>query len=131
MVISQLGGVRAVIAAALSLAAVAAPALFSTSATAQTTPPSGRMFGFVQVDDHGAYDGTTVIAHVNDTVCGQAGYDANRGLYILDLSSSNDDCGTAGNTVWFSVGSCTAYETGTVPEFSGAQRLDLVAPGSC
>jgi hypothetical protein len=131
MVGSQLGGARTLIAAGLSLAAAAAPALFSTPASAQSTPPSGRLFGFVQIDDHGAYDGTQVVAHVNDTVCGQALYDANRGLYILDLSSSNDDCATAGNTVWFSVGNCTAYETGTVPEFSGAQRIDLIAPGSC
>lgn len=131
MACSRLGGVRMVIAAGLSLAAVTAPALFSTPARAQSTPPSGRLFGFVQVDDHGAYDGTLIVAHVNDTVCGQAIYDANRGLYILDLSSSNDDCATAGNTVWFSVGSCTAYQTGTVPEFSGAQRIDLIAAGSC
>jgi len=41
------------------------------------------------------------------------------------------DCAQAGNTVWFTVGACTAYTTGTVPEFSGAEEVDLVAPGSC
>ncbi|HZQ38681.1 MAG TPA: hypothetical protein VFD32_22340, partial [Dehalococcoidia bacterium] len=87
--------------------------------------------GFVQVDDHGAYDGTTVVAHVNGSNCGQASYDANKGLYMIDLDSSQPDCAGAGNTVWFSVGPCTAYTTGTVPEFSGAEEVDLVAPGTC
>ncbi|MHB8576823.1 MAG: hypothetical protein ACYDCQ_15990, partial [Dehalococcoidia bacterium] len=100
-------------------------------ARAQIKPPAGRLFGFIQVDDHGANDGTMVVAHVNDSVCGQANYDATRGLFILDLDSSIDDCSQAGNTVWFSVDACTAYTTGTIPEFSGAERVDLVAPGSC
>lgn len=121
-------------AGGLSLAVLAVPALFASPAapaSAQAMPPAGRMFGFVQIDDHGAYDGTQIVAHVNDSTCGQANYDANRGLYIIDLDSSNADCATADATVWFSVGPCTAYTTGTVPEFSGAQRVDLVAPGSC
>jgi len=115
--------------AGLALAASAAP--FVAPAAAQSLPPAGRMFGFVQVDDHGAYDGTAVVAHVAGSTCGQSNYDANRGLYIIDLDSSNSDCNQPGATVWFSVGSCTAYSTGTVPEFSGAQRVDLTAPGSC
>jgi hypothetical protein len=115
----------------LALAALGAAGLATAPAAAQSKPPAGRLYGFVQVDDHGAYDGTTVVAYVNSSACGQARYDANRGLYIIDLDSSNDDCATADATVWFTVGSCTSYNTGTVPEFSGAERIDLVAPGNC
>src|SRR5690348_5608591 len=86
----------------LALAALAVPGV--VPAHAQSKPPAGRLFGFVQVDDHGAYDGTTVAAYVNSSFCGQASYDANRGLYIIDLDSSNDDCDTADATVWFTVG---------------------------
>ena len=110
---------------------LALPATTAIPASGQLKPPAGRMFGFVQVDDHGAYDGTVIVAHVNGSTCGQSLYDANRGLYIIDLDSSNDDCSQADAEVWFSVGPCTAYNTGTVPEFSGAERVDLVAPGSC
>jgi hypothetical protein len=117
--------------AVLTAASAPVTLLPRSGVSAQSMPPAGRLFGFVQVDDHGAYDGTTIVAHVNGTVCGQATYDANRGLYILDLDSSQADCAGAGNTVWFSVGDCTAYNTGTVPEFSGAEEVDLVAPGSC
>ena len=118
--------------AGFALTVMTAPTLFSgPSAFAQAQPPAGRLYGFVQVDDHGAYDGTAVVAHVNSSACGQARYDASRGLYIIDLDSSVSDCSQAGNTVWFTVGTCTAYTTGTVPEFSGAQRVDLVAPGTC
>src|SRR5579885_3220343 len=120
-----------VAAGVAALTAVVGPAalLLPAGASAQSMPPAGRLFGFVQVDDHGAYDGTAVVAHVNGSTCGQATYDANRGLYMIDLDSSQPDCAGAGNTVWFSVGGCTAYTTGTVPEFSGAEEVDLVAPG--
>lgn len=118
----------ATLAGAGLVGAVLGPA---ASVHAQLKPPAGRMYGFVQVDDHGAYDGTTIVAHVADQTCGQAAYDANRGLYIIDLDSSNDTCAQMDATVWFSVGSCTAYNTGTVPEYSGAERVDLVAPSSC
>jgi hypothetical protein len=101
------------------------------SAKAQGKPPAGRLYGFVQVDDHGAYDGTTIVAHVADQTCGQAAYDGNRGLYILDLDSGNATCAQMDATVWFSVGPCTAYSTGTVPEYSGAERVDLLAPSTC
>lgn len=122
-----------IVGGVVTLATAVAPAsmLLPQGASAQSMPPAGRLFGFVQADDHGAYDGTTVVAHVNGSVCGQASYDANRGLYVIDLDSSQPDCAGAGNTVWFSVGSCTAYTTGTVPEFSGAEEVDLVAPGNC
>ncbi len=123
-------GINTLAAGGLALAALTASTLFVAPASAQM-PPSGRMFGFVQVDDHGAYDGTLITAHVDSTTCGSGRYDANRGLYIVDLDSSNDACGTAGHVVWFSVDSCTAYNTGTVPEFSGAQRVDLVAASTC
>ncbi len=125
---------RSTVAAGVAaLGATLIPAMIPSlpAASAQSMPPAGRMYGFVQVDDHGAYDGTTVVAHVNGSTCGQASYDANRGLYIVDLDSSLSDCAQAGNTVWFTVGACTAYTTGTVPEFSGAEEVDLVAPGSC
>jgi hypothetical protein len=125
---------RWLMAPGLALASLALPALAgggTLPAGAQVMPPAGRMFGFVQVDDHGAGDGTIVVAHVNSSVCGSAIYDANRGLYIIDLDSSNADCDTADATVWFSVAACTSYVTGTVPEFSGAQRVDLVAPSTC
>ncbi len=118
-------------AAALTAAIAPVTLLPRPGVSAQSMPPAGRLYGFIQVDDHGAYDGTSVVAHVNGSVCGQATYDANRGLYILDLDSSQPDCAGAGNTVWFSVGNCTAYTTGTVPDFSGAEEVDLVAPGSC
>jgi hypothetical protein len=128
----RLSSFRVAVGAA-ALTAVVGPAalLLPAGASAQSMPPAGRLFGFVQVDDHGAYDGTTVVAHVNGSTCGQATYDANRGLYMIDLDSSQPDCAGAGNTVWFSVGDCTAYTTGTVPEFSGAEEVDLLAPGSC
>src|SRR5215472_4994892 len=106
--------------ALLTLAALGTATLagFTTApVAAQSKPPAGRLYGFVQIDDHGAYDGTTVVAYVNSSACGQARYDGNRGLYIIDLDSSNDDCATADATVWFTVGSCTTYNTGTVPEF--------------
>jgi phage tail protein X len=125
---------RSFVAAGLALAALASLALAvgaTLPARAQVMPPAGRMFGFVQVDDHGADDGTIVVAHVNGSVCGSAIYDANRGLYIIDLDSSNTDCDTVDAIVWFSVGACTSYVTGTVPEFSGAQSVDLVAPSTC
>jgi hypothetical protein len=125
---------RWLMAAGLALAALLLPALAGRGtlpARAQVMPPAGRMFGFVQVDDHGADDGTMIVAHVNGSVCGSAIYDANRGLYIIDLDSSNADCDTADATLWFSVAACTSYVTGTVPEFSGAQRVDLVAPSTC
>jgi hypothetical protein len=129
MRVSRFGGVVGVVAltAAIAPASLALP----TGAAAQSLPPAGRLFGFVQVDDHGAYDGTTVVAHVNGSDCGKASYDANKGLYVIDLDSSQADCSGAGNTVWFSVGDCTAYNTGSVPEFSGAEQVDLVAPGNC
>jgi len=125
---------RSLTAAGLALAALVLPALAAGTtlpARAQVMPPAGRMFGFVQVDDHGADDGTMIVAHVNGSVCGSAIYDANRGLYIIDLDSSNADCDTVNAIVWFSVGACTSYVTGTVPEFSGAQSVDLVAPSTC
>ncbi|HLZ69066.1 MAG TPA: hypothetical protein VKV26_04065 [Dehalococcoidia bacterium] len=118
-------------AAALTASLLPAIAFALPAASAQSLPPAGRLYGFVQVDDHGAYDATTVIAHVNGSICGQASYDANRGLYIIDLDSSIAECAQAGNVVWFSVGPCTAYTTGTVPEFSGAEQVDLIAPGRC
>jgi len=130
MLVSRFAG--GVAGTALALAAV--PALIAVPAApvaAQNKPPAGRMFGFVQIDDHGAYDGTAVAAYVNGTVCGQAQYDANRGLYIIDLDSSIDACDQPDATVSFSVNGCTAAQTGTVPEFSGAQRVDLQVPGSC
>jgi hypothetical protein len=116
---------------ALTMVVLPVMALAPSLASAQSMPPAGRLYGFVQVDDHGAYDGTTIVAHVNGSSCGQASYDANRGLYIVDLDSSQRDCAQAGSVVWFSVGPCTAYTTGTVPEFSGAEEVDLVAPSSC
>jgi hypothetical protein len=125
---------RSFVAAGLALAALASLALAvgaTLPARAQVMPPAGRMFGFVQVDDHGADDGALIVAHVNTSVCGSAIYDANRGLYIIDLDSSNADCDTVNAIVWFSVGACTSYVTGTVPEFSGAQSVDLVAPSTC
>ena len=125
---------RSFVAAGLALAALASLALAGGAtlpARAQVMPPAGRMFGFVQVDDHGADDGALIVAHVNTSVCGSAIYDANRGLYIIDLDSSNADCDTVNAIVWFSVGACTSYVTGTVPEFSGAQSVDLVAPSTC
>jgi hypothetical protein len=125
---------RSFVAAGLALAALASLALAAGAtlpARAQVMPPAGRMFGFVQVDDHGADDGALIVAHVNTSVCGSAIYDANRGLYIIDLDSSNADCDTVNAIVWFSVGACTSYVTGTVPEFSGAQSVDLVAPSTC
>ncbi len=134
---SRLGGARTLLAASLSLAAASAPAFFgmagtgATTASAQGMPPAGRMFGFVQVDDHGAYGGNLIVAYVNGTVCGQGSYDNNRGLYIVDLSSAISDCAGAGSVVSFSVDGCMANQTGTVPEVSGAQRVDLVAPSSC
>ncbi len=142
MALSQLGGARTgrtrcvstIIAGALSLAAAVAPAFIGVGATpamAQGMPPSGRMFGFVQVDDHGAYGGNLIVAYVNGTTCGQGTYDNNRGLYIVDLSSAISDCAGAGSVVSFSVDGCMADQTGTVPEVSGAQRVDLVAPSSC
>jgi hypothetical protein len=117
--------------ALLATAMLPLPFQGAAPAHAQLQPPAGRMFGFVQVDDHGADDGTVVVAHVNDSTCGQANYNANRGLYIIDLDSSNSDCSTMYAAVWFSVGACTSYSTGTVPEYSGAQKVDLVAPSSC
>jgi hypothetical protein len=119
------GSVLAPLAAAVLLALPAAPA------SAQNKPPAGRMYGSVQIDGQTASDGTVIVAHVNGSVCGRGQYDANRGVYIVDLDSSIDECDQADSTVWFSVGSCTAYQTGTVPEFSGAQEVDLQAPGSC
>ena len=95
------------------------------------TPPAGRLFGTVTVDGSDAADGTVIVAHVNGSVCGQTTYDGSKSQYYVDLDSSQNDCDTAGNTVWFSVGSCTAYNTGVVPEFSGAEEVDLIAPGSC
>jgi hypothetical protein len=95
------------------------------------TPPAGRLFGSVTVDSSSAADGTVIVAHVNSSTCGQGTFDANKAVYYVDLDSSQDDCSTVGNTVWFSVGPCTSYTTGTVPEFSGAEEVDLVAPGSC
>lgn len=118
----------AVAAAGLALISGAAA---GSVASAQLAPPAGRLFGSIQVDGGNAADGTTVIAHVNGSSCGQGTYDASQGIYYVDLDSSNSDCGTAGNTVWFSVGSCTAYNTGTVPDFSGAEEVDLIAPGTC
>jgi hypothetical protein len=128
---SFLGGAATLVAAGLSLAAAAAPALFAAPALAQGMPPAGRMFGFIQVDDHGAYGGNMVVAYVNGTACGQGVYDNDRGLFIVDLSSGISDCAVAGSAVSFSVDGCMADQTGIVPEVSGAQRVDLVAPSSC
>jgi hypothetical protein len=94
-------------------------------------PPAGRLFGAVTVDGSDAADGTLIVAHVDGSECGHATYDGSKSQYYIDLDSSQTDCDTAGNTVWFSVGSCTAYNTGVVPEFSGAEEVDLIAPGSC
>jgi|SRR5579883_1501279 hypothetical protein len=130
MMKTRLAGVVAGVALAISAlgGSLVAPA---GALHAQLKPPAGRLYGFVQVDDHGADDGTLIVAHVADQVCGQANYDANRGLYIIDLDSSNDTCAQMDATVWFSVGNCTAYNTGTVPEYSGAEEVDLVAPSTC
>jgi hypothetical protein len=121
------------LAASAVMAATAASLLFGSASAvnAQLKPPAGRLFGSIQVDGQTAADGTTVVAHVADQTCGQGSFNATRGLYILDLDSSNDICAQMDATVWFTVGNCTAYNTGMVPEYSGALEVDLVAPGSC
>ena len=118
-------------AALLGLALVSA----AVPAAAQTpkSPPSGRLYGYLYVDGAFPESGTPIYAYAGGTFCGQNSYDPTPfgGRYFVDLDSSRPACNQAGAEIVLIVGSCVADESGTVPAFNGAQRLDLSAPGSC
>jgi len=120
--------------AGLALAASAIPALAQQDpgAAAPSGPPAGRIYGTVLIDGNAASTGTTIVAFVGDTVCGQSTYDPTMyaAKYFVDISSTVP-CNQPGATIAFSINGCGADQGATVPQFNDAERMDLTAPGSC
>ncbi len=94
-------------------------------AAAQPLPPT-RFFGTVTLDDTPAPDGTTITALVNDNLCGTGLVTG--GNYVVDVASATtqEGCGTDGDTVSFLVGTVLANETGTF-QAGAFVPLDLTA----